>query len=290
MNPNRSLLEPGYHDRTVATPDGERHYLVYTPVSLSQNAEAPVVLAFHGGGVNAASMVEFSGLSTKADQASFLLVYPSGSGRVDRFLTWNGGNCCGYAKKYNIDDVGFVDAMLDDLAEQLPIDQRRIYATGMSNGGVMSYRLADRLSHRIAAIAPVAGVTGSETVAPKRPVPICHFHGTADDFVRWDGGVGEKSLSRTDFLSVDHTINIWKNANQCTDAPAVTIIHDGADDQMPIDKQVYSGDAPIHLYRIEGGGHTWPGRIPQLEKLGPSTTTISANDLIWDFFSQHKLP
>lgn len=282
-------LRSGYFENTMSVDETERSYLAYIPQKVMQSNQWPLVLAFHGGGVNAASMVEFSGLSQKADDAGFAVVYPNGSGRDKRFRTWNGGNCCGYAKKYNVNDVGFVDTLLNELAREWPIDQRRVYATGMSNGGVMCYQLANRLADRIAAIAPVAGVSGEESIAPSRGVPICHFHGTADDFVRWEGGVGQKSLSRTNFHSVDFTIDLWKQANGCDSEPEVSEIYDGADDGMPIEKRTFSGVAPIELYRIENGGHTWPGRIAKLEKLGASTEKINANDIMWEFFQRFEL-
>src|SRR5581483_1221143 len=138
----------------------------------------PVVLAFHGGGSNAMQMADFCGLNAKADGAGFIVAYPEGSGRLARDHTWNGGNCCGYAMEQKVDDVGFVRVLLDDLAWRARIDTKRVYATGMSNGAVMAYRLASELADRIAAIAPVAGPMGTATCKPSRPVSVMHFHGT----------------------------------------------------------------------------------------------------------------
>src|SRR5437016_6447484 len=115
-------------------------------------------------------MVRFCGLNEKADRAGFLAVYPSGTGRLERALTWNGGNCCGYAMLNKVDDVAFTRGLLDDLAKAVLIDRKRVYATGMSNGAMMVYRLASELSDRIAAIAPVSGPMGTRTCHPKRPV------------------------------------------------------------------------------------------------------------------------
>src|SRR5262249_41276708 len=148
----------------------------------------PVVLAFHGGGSNAGQMVRFSGLNDKADQAGFLVVYPNGTGRLEQALTWNGGNCCGYAMLNKVDDGAFVRALLDDLGKVAKVDAKRVYATGMSNGAILAYRLASELSDRIAAIAPVSGPMGTEKCNPTRPVPVLHFHGTDDDFAPFKGG------------------------------------------------------------------------------------------------------
>ena len=108
-------------------------------------------------------------------------------------LTWNGGNCCGYAQWNKVDDVGFTRALLDDLAKVVNVDAKRVFATGISNGGIMCYRLASELSDRIAAIAPVAGTMGTKTCNPKRPVSVMHFHGTDDKFLPFKGGIGTRA-------------------------------------------------------------------------------------------------
>jgi polyhydroxybutyrate depolymerase len=150
-------LGPGDHTRTLTVGDLKRTYLVHIPPRYDPKKATPVVLAFHGGGANADNMVVFSGLNKKSDDAGFIVVYPSGTGRLEKLLTFNGGNCCGYATTNKIDDVMFTRKLLDDLAESANIDPRRVFATGMSNGGIMSYLLASELSDRIAAIAPVGG-------------------------------------------------------------------------------------------------------------------------------------
>lgn len=146
-------LGPGDHARTLKVGDLDRKYLLHVPKQYDSKTPMPVVLAFHGGGANAEGMVKFCGLHDKADEAGFIVVYPSGTGRLEKLLTFNGGNCCGYAMQNNVDDVGFVRSLLDDLATVANIDSKRVFATGMSNGGIISYRLASELSDRIAAIA-----------------------------------------------------------------------------------------------------------------------------------------
>jgi polyhydroxybutyrate depolymerase len=143
-------------------------------------------------------MVAFTGLNEKADEAGFLAVYPNGTGEK-RSLTWNGGNCCGYAVENQVDDVGFVRALLDDLEKVVTVDPSRVYATGISNGAIMAYRLASELSDRIAAVAPVAGPMGTATCSPRRPVSVMHFHGTDDQFApcRRAGGRGASSRPKS---------------------------------------------------------------------------------------------
>ena len=135
-------LDPGDSTRTLTVGDLKRSYLVHIPKSYDPKKPTPVVLAFHGGGGNADSMVAFCGLNTKADAAGFIVVYPNGTGRLEKVLTFNGGNCCGYAMTNKIDDVEFTRKVFDDLATSAHIDPKRVFATGMSNGGIMSNLLA----------------------------------------------------------------------------------------------------------------------------------------------------
>jgi polyhydroxybutyrate depolymerase len=285
-------LGAGDHTRTLTVGTLKRTYLVHVPKSYDGTKPYPVVLAYHGGASNAEQMVHFCGLNDKADQAGFITVYPSGTGKLDRLLTWNGGNCCGYAMQNNIDDVAFTRALLDDLAKLVQVDAKRVYATGMSNGAIMAYRLAAELSERIAAIAPVAGPMGTETCAPKRPVPVMHFHGTDDQFAPFKGGKGEKSLSGTNFYSVAHSVKAWVKANGCKDEPATVELPDKAKDGTLVTRTTYGGGkdgAEVVLIVIEGGGHTWPGREPLVKVLGKATKNISANDLMWEFFAKHPM-
>ena len=214
---NADPLKPGDHTRSLDVDKRTRSYIVHVPPGYDGKKPIPVVLAFHGGGSNAEQMVRFCGLNEKADKEGFLVVYPNGTGRLEKLLTFNGGNCCGYAMNQKVDDVAFTRALLDDLAKVAKVDPKRVYATGMSNGAIMAYRLASELSDRIAAIAPVAGPMGTETCNPKRPVPVIHFHGTDDQNAPFKGGKGKNSISGTNFYSVDHSIRAWVKANGCKD-------------------------------------------------------------------------
>jgi polyhydroxybutyrate depolymerase len=207
-------------------------------------------------------------------------------------LTWNGGNCCGYAMTNKIDDVALMNAMLDDLAKVVKVDAKRVYATGMSNGAIISYRLASELSDRIAAIAPVSGPMGTEKCTPKRPVPVIHFHGTDDQNSPIKGGKGEKSLSGTNFYSVEHSIKAWIKANGCKDEPVTVELPDRAKDGTRVFRKTYGGGkdgTEVVLVVIEGAGHTWPGREPGVRMLGKSTKNISANEEMWKFFQNHPM-
>jgi len=284
-----AALPPGLHTRELQSGGRTRSALVYVPKKAASKPR-PVVLCFHGGASNARQQMLYCGLNAKADKEGFLVVYPSGTGVLPKVLTWNSGNCCGYSMRRKVDDVAFVDALLTDLAKATKVDEKRIFATGISNGGMMCYELASKLSHRIAAIAPVAGPMGTENCSPKRPVSIIHFHGTKDEFAAFDGGPGKKSKTGTDFFSVKHTMERWSKANGCRSAPAVSQMPDKADDGMTVTRKLWSGGkagAEVVLYQINEGGHTWPGRSTRLKLLGPATRDISANDLMWEFFQKH---
>lgn len=284
-------LPSGTSWQSVSVETEERRYLVHVPQENPANGPRPVILCFHGGGSNPEQMMNYCGLNEKADESGFLVVYPEGSGRLEAIRTWNAGNCCGYAQRQRVDDVQFVRAVLDDLDRRAQIDPDRVFATGISNGAMISYRLAAELSDRIAAIAPIAGPMGFEDCSPEHPVSIIHFHGTDDEFAAFEGGSGKRSVSRTDFFSVRHTIDAWVEANGCDAEPVVTDLPDTADDETTVRREVYSSErtgAEVVLYVIEGGGHTWPGRVPRASRfLGPSTRDISANDLMWEFFQRH---
>jgi polyhydroxybutyrate depolymerase len=283
-------LSPGDHTRTLKVDGRERSYLVNVPKSYDGTKPVPVVLAFHGGLTNADVMVRFSGLSEKADEAGFVVVYPNGTGRQEPLLTWNAGNCCGYAALQNVDDVKFVGEVLDDVEKVIKVDTKRVYATGISNGGMMSYRLADEMSGRIAAIAAVGGGMARPSCAPKRPVPILHFHGTADEYAPFEGGRGSKSRSLAVFYSVEHTMNQWIKADGCDKRPKVEKLPATVEDGTKVTRKTYSGgrnDSEVVLYEIEGGGHTWPGRPSIAFFLGKTTKNVNANDVMWEFFEKH---
>jgi len=282
-------LGPGDHARSVDVAGVERRYLVHVPPDAAPATPLPVVLAFHGGGGNADSMKVFSGLDATADACGFVVVYPEGSGRLPRMRTFNAGNCCGHAASSGVDDVAFTRRLLDDLERVVAVDRQRVFATGMSNGAMMCYRLASELSDRIAAIAPVGGPMGTESCHPVRPVSVIHFHGDADEFAPFAGGRG-RGPSGTDFLSVQHSIDAWVEADGCQTTPTTTRLPDRHDDGTTVREVRYGSGrdgAEVVLVVIEGGGHTWPGREPRMRVLGPATRDVSANDMMWEFFRQH---
>ena len=234
-------------------------------------------------------MVWFSGLNKKADDAGFIVVYPSGTG-TGPFLTWNAGGFSGKRAEGKADDVAFIGKLLDDLATVVTVDEKRVYACGMSNGGMMCYRLAAELSDRIAAIAPVAGTIAIEESKPKRPVPVIHFHGSKDNIVPFEMKKG-KSPSFMTLKGVEDSIQTWVKLNGCDEKPMTETISKD-DDEIKVTRTCYSGGkdgSEVVLVVIEEGGHTWPGQKPPVGFIGKSAKNISANDLMWEFFQKHTL-
>lgn len=282
-------LHPG-ENRSINAGGLKRSYVVHVPNTHDETSPMPVVLALHGATMNGPMMAWFTDLNHKADEAGFIVVYPNGTGKRSSFF-WNGGKCCGSAVKENVDDVAFIGALLDDLMQKYRVDDRRIYATGMSNGGIMVYRLAAELSDRIAAIAPVAGSLATEIGELKRPVSVLHFHGTKDEFLPFEGGKGPKSITGTHFLSAEQSVGLWVKANDCDDRKKTEVLS-RSDDELTVTRITYGpgkDGAEVVLVVIDGGGHTWPGKKSPATILGKSALNISANDLMWDFFQKHPM-
>ncbi|MFT3893774.1 MAG: PHB depolymerase family esterase [Anaerolineales bacterium] len=262
-----------------------RTYILHVPTSYDGSQAVPLVLDFHGGGGNANTQMRTSDFSTLADEKGFIVAYPNGTGRhEDKLLTWNGGTCCAYAVEHQIDDVGFIRAVVSEISSQYKIDPKRIYATGLSNGAIFSYRLACDASDIFAAVAPVAGTLNYIRCAPSQPVSIIHFHGTEDSHVGYYGGSGPNSLVDVPFKSVKDSIDFWLNADQCDVTPQTDVFSDIQHDMY---LNCENGTA-IELYTIIGGKHAWPGSDgPAWTGGDQPTQTISATKLIWDFFVTH---
>ena len=249
---------------------------VHVPKAYDRAKPTPVVLNFHGFGSNAFQQETLSDMLAKADGAGFIAVHPEGIGASQ---SWNAGACCGEAASMATDDVGFVGKVIDLVASKLCVDTRRVFATGMSNGGFLSHRLACELSTRIAAVAPVAGVLGVPTCNPARPMSIFQFHGTLDGLVPYNGNA-------QGFPSVAQTLSGWATRSGCSATPRET------SKQGEVTCVTYDGckaSAEVSLCTVTGGGHTWPGGVP-VPSLGHTTTDISATDVMWDFFLRHPLP
>jgi len=269
---------PGSSSATITSAGAERSYLLEVPSSYTGAEALPLVFNFHGFGSTAAEQALYSGFPAKGNAEGFFVVTPQGSGDP---AFWNSpGNML------LADDVTFVAELLDELEAQLCIDSHRVYATGISNGAAMSIRLACRLPERIAAVSGVAGVFLPRSCGP---ISVLSFHGTADPVVPYNGGPITAGLSLRYNLEappVGQAMGQWSTQNGCTGAVSEQV----TEHVMHLVYMNCPSGIAVELYRIEGGGHTWPGAAIDVPLLGETTREINATDLIWDFFVAHPLP
>jgi polyhydroxybutyrate depolymerase len=265
-------------DWTIPSGGRSRVVHVHLPPAYDAKTAIPVVLDFHGLSMSAAGEDLLSRMNAKADKAGFVSVHAEGIGAQQ---SWNAGACCGEAASAKVDDVAFAAKILDELEAKLCVDKKRIFSTGMSNGGALSHRLACELSTRIAAIAPVAHVMTIPlaTCKPSRPVSVFNFNGTSDTLVPYAGnGVG--------YPSVASTMSTWASRNGCG-TTTHEILKKG-----DVTCVTFDGCKPgveVSHCTVDGGGHTWPGGAP-VPFLGKTTNEISATDAMWDFFVKHPMP
>jgi len=260
-----------------------REYLLHVPPGLGEKP-VPLFIVLHGGGGEGSSMERYARFDPLADREHFVVAYPDG---LDR--GWNDGRG---EIKHAADDVGFISAMIDDIAHNSKIDLKRVYATGMSNGGMMSNRLACELSPRLAAVALVAssgGAAAMKTCRPAQPVGYLVIDGTADPIVPYAGGTVRimRGPSRGEVIGAEATIQFWVKANGCGKELARRDLPNRANDGTSASVMDYAGcKMPTKLYKIEGGGHTWPSSHPYLPKaiVGATSHQIDATEVIWEFF------
>jgi polyhydroxybutyrate depolymerase len=296
-----AALAPGDYEFFVTHENLRRSYLVHVPPQAAYGAPLPVVLNFHGAGSHAEMIRAYSRMDESADREGYVAVYPNGSaGFGTRLLTWNAGNCCGPAAALRVNDVGYVLEVLDDLAVRIPVDRARVYATGLSNGAMMAYRLAAEASDRIAAVAGVAGTMALPRFKPARPMPVLHIHSVHDHIARFDGGFGPPSIiadTRAYHAPVEDMLQRWIEHNQCPARPAVVEAIAGTrgtlDEEHTAVRRVYRpcrGGVEVVLWQLHGVGHVWPGGLrdylPALA--GTGTALIDANTEMWRFFSRFR--
>lgn len=256
----------------------DRTYRVHVPPSYDEAAGMPVVFAFHGGFGSAENIEEQSGLSAVADEEGFLAVYPNGTGTIP---TWNAGECCGYAAREDIDDVGFVAALIDHLAESYTLDWTRMYATGISNGGAMAYRVGCDLAFYFAAVAPVATSFLDEGCEPDAIMPVAHFHSLRDENIPFEGGVGS-GVSNLDWPSVEAAVGWFVDLGGCTAEDEVVV----SDSLTVTTWSQCVEDISVKLYLTADGGHSWPGGTKTV--IGDSVSTaIDASREMWSYFSNY---
>jgi polyhydroxybutyrate depolymerase len=246
-------------------------YVVHMPPSYDPTKRTPLVLNWHGYTSNGQQQEAFSGFNVVGDEEGFIVVYPNSPD-----ASWNGGTCCSSMR----DDAGFARALVADISAKACIDAKRVYSTGMSNGGFMSFRLGCEAADLFAAIAPVAGKLGVAGCRPTRPMPLLAIHGTADTLVPYNTG----GLS-ADMLTVPDTVKKWADLANCTKGPEKVF------EQGNARCEAWSScgeGATVTLCTVEGGGHCWPGQ--GFCPFGTVAADIDANRQIAAFFKSFKLP
>lgn len=280
--------ERGTSARSIKVGNVTRSYLLHVPPPYDNTKPAPLVLVFHGGESTPQQMERYTGLSDVADREGFIVVYPEGINRH-----WNDGR----EGAPKVDDVGFVYALIEHLGRSLKIDRRRIYATGISNGGMFTQRLACELSGTIAAVASVAATMPEAMSArcrPSSPISVLLMHGTDDPLVPYKGGAMPRTTLGGSVLSAHDTIRYWAEHNRCPQKPSITDLPDkDPQDGTRVRLEAYAkcaGGAEARLYAVEGGGHTLPGGRPYLPErlIGRTSRDIDGSETIWGFFE--KLP
>jgi polyhydroxybutyrate depolymerase len=268
-----ATLQPGDSERTLTVNGVERTYLLHIPPGLTAGQSEPLVFVFHGFTENASMIQQASGFNDVADKNGFIVVYPNGSG-TSGSLSWNASGCCGSALASNIDESAFVRQIISDLGSIAKIDPKRTYASGFSNGALLSYRLACEMSDTFAAVAPVAGVLLFSPCQPTQPVSIIDFHGLTDNVVPYAGGGTVPSTGKP-FPPVEQSLATWVNLDGCSNAPTT--------DQSGLLTHTAYGSckngSAVELYTVQGIGHSWPSQY-----------IVPASEIIWDFFKAHPKP
>lgn len=261
-----------------------RTYTVNLPPNYYESSGFSLVLALHGGGGSGTQFESTNKLTEKANTAGFIVVYPDGTGTIN---TWNADRCCGTAMNNKVDDVKFISNLIDKLTATYKINAKKVYATGHSNGGMLSYRLACELSNKIAAIAPNGCTMVMSTPCnAARPVPILHMHSKLDQHVPYLGGYGN-GVTGISTPSLDSVFTVWSTRNTCTNPKQVVF----SNDKYTVTKWLScTSNASIHYYLTNDGGHGWPGGLPGGPNSDTPSTAINANDLLWEFFQQYQLP
>ncbi len=270
----------GSSTQTLVVDGRTRTFRVYRPTTVASTGRLPLVVMLHGGFGDAAQAESSYGWDAEADKEGFVVAYPDG---VDR--AWNGGGgCCGTPGSSNIDDVAFISKVVSTVSAELPIDADRVYATGISNGGIMSYRLACD-TDLFAAIGPDSATLLGSCAHPA-PISVIHIHGTADQKIPYDGGKGS-GVAHIDGPPVPTVVSTWRSVDGCA-APATTTAG-----VVATSTATCPDGRTVELITIAGAGHQWPGAAPPgpvrrlLLGTDEPSTAINATSTIWTFFAAH---
>jgi polyhydroxybutyrate depolymerase len=266
---------------TIVSSGERRDYLLHVPRSYDRNKPTPLVISMHGAALWPAAQMETSQWNELAESEGFIAVYPEGTGRRGLKI-WRADGGPGLRR-----DVRFISELIDTLRAAYNIDPARIYANGLSNGGGMAFVLSCALSDRIAAVGMVAAaqLLPWSWCTDDRPVPMITFHGTADPVTPYNGG--RTWIAHNSFPSIPAWTANWARRNRCGTSPGESVV---AADVTRLEYTSCADGAAVVLYRIEGGGHSWPGGKPLPEwMVGSTSNGVDATSLMWAFFREHPL-
>ncbi len=282
--------EDGYKFRAITVDGRERSYDAFIPSAQEGVADpVPLVIMLHGGGGNADNAKMMSGFSDLAAKEGFIVAYPNGSGRRDdKILTWNAEHCCAYAMKNNIDDVAFISALIDEMVANDNVDPTRVYVTGMSNGAMMTLRLARELPDKIAAIAPVVGGMFGGEAKPLGPVAVMTINGSLDKSVPVKGGqTGNRFQGAWDGTPLEPSTYMgtyWVAANGCARA-----VKEGVEgDYIQYRRFICPKGQEVVQYIIRDNGHAWPGGERGKDRADGPSKHFDATREMWEFFMSHR--
>ena len=289
IEPPATVVErPGTSQYRVQAGDLMRTFLLHVPPSRPRRfglaTAYPLVIVLHGSGANGATIRRMSQMDSIADHEHFLVAYPDATtGALGLGADWNAGECCGAAHRGKVDDVAFVRALVGAMSREMPVDRRRIFVAGFSDGGRMAYHVACDLGARVAAIAVVSGSLVDRECVPARPIPLIAFHGTSDDEVAYADSAfsiaAGKPPSGVD--NVPPSVVFWATVNRC--ASTKTIQYAPHVRETQFSRCV----ADVVLYSVDGGEHAWPGGEADGDE---PTRELSASRAMWRFFAAHPLP
>ena len=267
----QTLTESITHDNL------QRDYIIHVPSSYNMNTSIPLVFCFHGYTSSANTIMSYTNFNYISDTAGFIVVYPQGT-LLQGSTHWNVG---GWTSGSTTNDVGFISSLLDSISYEYNIDASRVYSTGMSNGGYMSFLLACQLSNKIAAVASVTGSMTPQTYNscnPQHPTPVLQIHGTNDQVVPY---IGDPTWTK----SIDDVLQYWVDYNNCNTVPSITTIVDvNQFDGSTVEYIIYDqGDNSVSTehFKIYSGGHDWPGVWGNMD--------IHASAEVWKFFTKYDI-
>lgn len=291
LQPASEQWHAGTHEHSVVVQSDERSFLLHVPAAARRNRIGvtvgyPLVILLHGSGADGETIRAQSGMDGLADSLRFVVAYPNGATRFFGLGSdWNAGKCCGNAARNNVDDVGFVRGIVAEASRHLPIDRRRVFVAGFSDGGRMAYRIGCEASDLVGAIGVVSGSLVDERCAPPRAVPLIAFHGTADDEVSY----GEAPASRAAApllaasASLPPSVRYWAAQNGCK---RLTLRRESPH----VMRSQFAGcGADVLFYSIEGGGHAWPGGARDGASGAVPTPELRASTAMVGFFLRHPL-